>query len=215
MAHRAFRHAAAAAALSALAFAAPATAQDATGFVPGATAPAPLGGATSSLLVGTHPTALEGFLETPGRLLVERRARLEPIALSQGVVLRIEPVVAFEPTREQERMLGVRMFVDGTALADRDAVVYLDLHEVDGLVRGITLIPSLLEGEMPQPRGEIEIHHETLDGFVIQSTRRAGDVRSVLRIERPEVEAEIPVTSAALASLSEQLDASRRFLFEQ
>jgi hypothetical protein len=161
------------------------------------------------------PTQIESYLEAPGRLLVERRSSLDRIPLSGGATLRLEPLVVFEPGHEEERMLGIRMHVESDSVSGRDAVVYLDLPEIENLIRAIDLIPTLFEMETAPPSGEIEAQHETLDGLVVSAIQRGNTVRRRVQIEREQSNAEFGIDEGGLATLREQLDASRRFLFEQ
>jgi hypothetical protein len=179
----------------ALAFAAaPALAQDATPFLGTATA----GPATS----------LESYLVQPGRLLVERTHLLPPVALDRGATLRLEAVVAYEPAREHERVLGIRARLAGVP---EPALAYLDLHEVEDLARTLAALPGVVESEREQ-RSSVEIRYETRGGFGFAIGAGAAPPRRVLRFAGPPAQ-EITLSEAALGEVRAQLDASRRFLF--
>ena len=182
----------------ALGLAAPAArAQDAT---PLLTAPIAAGPAT----------ALESYLVQPGRLLVERTHLLPPIALEGGATLRLEAIVAYEPAREQERVLGVRIRLAGPGAS---AVAHLDLHEVEDLARTLGSLASVVESERAQ-RSLVEIRYETKDGFGFAVGTGAAPARRVVRFRGPPVR-EVGLPEASVGELRAQFDASRRFLFEE
>jgi hypothetical protein len=152
------------------------------------------------------PTAIEAYLEAPGRLLVERRFALPAIGAENGGRLVLEAIVAFEPAREQERVLGVRASAAG-------ASAYLDLHEVEDLARSLAALPAVQEPERAQ-RALVELRFRTRDGFGIAVTSGASAARRFVRFAGPPA-VELPLSEAALAELRSQLDACRRYLFAE
>jgi hypothetical protein len=152
------------------------------------------------------PTAIEAYLAQPGRLLVERRFALPPIPAEGGAQLVLEAIVAFEPGREQERVLGVRASGGG-------ASAYLDLHEVEDLARTLAAVPAVLEPERAQ-RAAVELRFRTRDGFGVAVTSGAAGARRLARFAGPPP-AELALSEPALAELRAQLDACRRYLFAE
>jgi hypothetical protein len=159
-----------------------------------------------SSAAGAPATALEAFLLQPGRLLVERTYALPPIALQGGERLLLEAIVAFEPGREQERVLGVRASAAGAA-------AYLDLHEVEDLTRSIAALPAVLEPERGQDAA-VEIRFTTRDGFGVALATGAAPAHRTVRFDGPP-RVELPLSDAALEQLRVQLDACRRYLFAE
>jgi hypothetical protein len=154
-------------------------------------------------------TSLESYLLQPGRLLVERRHALPAIALEGGARLQLEAIVAYEPAREQERVLGVRARVAGAEGAD----AYLDLHEVEDLARALAALAGVTELERAEPAA-VEIRYFTRDGFGVALATGAAPPRRTIRFAGPPP-VELPLSEAALGELRAQLDASRRYLFEE
>jgi hypothetical protein len=155
-------------------------------------------------------TALESYLVQPGRLLVERTYGLAPIALEGGARLSLEAVVAYEPAREHERVLGVRARLAGGA---GERVAHLDLHEVEDLARSLAALPAVAELERGQ-QAAVEIRYTTRDGFGVAVATGAAAPRRVLRFAGTPPVA-IPLSEAALGELRIQLDGCRRYLFEE
>jgi hypothetical protein len=155
-------------------------------------------------------TSLESYLTQPGRLLIERSHALAPIALEGGRRLFLEAVVAHEPAREQERVLGVRARLGG---AGPEALAYLDLHEVEDLARSLAALPAVLETERAQ-KAEVEIRYTTRDGFGVAVASGAAPPGRALRFPG-SAPVSLPISEAALGELRIQLDACRRYLFEQ
>jgi hypothetical protein len=157
----------------------------------------------TAILAGTGPsaatpgTSLESYLTQPGRLLIERSHALSPIALEGGRRLLLEAVIAQEPAREHERVLGVRARLAGA----------------EDLASSLASLPAVLESERAQ-KAAVEIRYLTRDGFgVAVATGRAAPGGTLRFPGAPPVS--VPLSEAALGELRIQLDASRRYLFEQ
>lgn len=154
------------------------------------------------------PTSLESYLEQTGRLLVERRFALPAIAVGELRIV-LEAIVAFEPAREQERVLGVRARVRGPGGA---RTVHLDLHEVEDFERTLAALPGVVDLERTQ-KAAVEIRYATRDGLGVAVSTGASPARRVLRLAgEPPLEA--PLSDHALEELRAQLDACRRYLWE-
>jgi hypothetical protein len=158
-------------------------------------------------------TALETWLARPGRVVVERTRALAPIPLGGEARVALEAVVAFEPVREQERVLGVRVRLLGTSRTGRAALAYLDPFEVDDLARTLAALPTL-EGLQRAPANAVEIRHVSRDGFGLVVALPPGDAppRRALRFGG-DPPLDLAVSSDALGQLRQQLDAARAFLF--
>lgn len=156
-----------------------------------------------------YPTELEARLDARDRLIVEQRRALAPVPLKDGHQLVLETVIASEYGREQERVLGVRVSVGKAGVSN---TAYLDLHEVEDLLRALQSVPSLLETTPPSPDGDLEIRHVTQDGFGVVLRASDGNVSRYVRL------GEDPVTYYGISKpsaddLLRQLDACRKFLF--
>ena len=158
-------------------------------------------------------TAVETWLTQPGRVVVERSRTLPRIGLEGGVALALEPVVAFEPVREHERALGVRVHLVGAGRAGRAALAYLDPFEIDDLTRTLAALPTLERLQRPS-RDAVAIRHVSRDGFgLFVSLSPGGSVRRAVRFPGdPPLDLDAP--DSALAELARQLDAARAFLFD-
>lgn len=161
-----------------------------------------------------NDTAFEQYLDERDRLIVERIHRRPPLPLSAGASLEMEAVVAFEPARLQERMLGIRIRIIGTALTGRAALSHLDLREVEELVRAIDIMDELIAVEPGE--SDVEVRHVSRDGFGIVARRVGGRRLFAIRLHgAPETDpVEIEIVRSTLAAFREHLDQSRRYLFE-
>jgi len=193
---------------------------------PGPGAPGPSAGAASAPGAGEAPgpaapgastrdaaTSVEAWLARPGRVVVERRRPLPAIALGGGARIALEAVVAFEPVREHERALGVRVRLLDGARAEEDDIAYLDPFEVDDLARTLAALPALERLER-SAEGPAEIRHVSRDGFgvLVSLSSPSAAPRRALRFPGDPPH-RLPLTDAALAELRRQLDAARSFLF--
>lgn len=117
---------------------------------------------------------LRRFLEQNNRVLVTREQAQPPIELDGGR-LTIVGLGAFEPGLESERLLGIRFELDVAGLAADEGVAYLDLHEIETLLRGLA---TLREVAAEGGRGFLtKARIVSLEGFGAAVTVEAGRVR--------------------------------------
>jgi hypothetical protein len=158
----------------------------------------------------THPTALESYLERPGILLVKRLHRLGPVALRGGGEIRLDAIGAHEPGMQHQRVMGIRIEVDAPGLTDRERVFFLDLHEIEELVRAI----DFMMGEMDKAQSDreddsTEVSISTQDEFEVGVRFASGGPRPFLRTP----EASLAIRRAALEALRTHLNQGRKRLF--
>jgi len=156
-----------------------------------------------------YATELEARLEARDQLLVEQRRVLPSIALEAGSRLTLEAVLVSEYGREQGRAMGVRATVKS---AEGERGAYLDVHEVEDLLRALQSIPVLVESARKNAETETEIRHVTRDGFGVVVRTSGKELRRMIRLgSGPVVYFRISKQSAE--ELARQLDACRQFLF--
>ena len=117
-------------------------------------------------------SALRAYIEQPGALVVSRRWPMPDVPLDGGARVRVSGVAAYEPGRQNERLLGLRVEVAGDGIAEADAVHYLDLHEIEALLGSMRQLEELLPDG-----GVLEAEMVTVEGFGVgRRVSPAGDV---------------------------------------
>jgi len=158
----------------------------------------------------THPTALESYLEEPGILLVKRHHPLAPVQLQGGGKMRLDAVIAHEPGMQHQRMMGIRAEVDAPGLADEDRVFYIDVHEIEELVRAIEFLMNPTgEDESARGNDRTEMSISTRDGLEVGVLVTAAGAGPFLRTPS----ATFAVQGAGLEALRVTLDQAREHLF--
>ena len=158
----------------------------------------------------THPTALESYLEQPGILLVQRHHPLPTVVLHGGGEMRLESVAAHEPGMQHQRIMGVRVELEAAGLSDEERVFYIDVHEIEELVRAIGFMTSATAAEQSaQGDEQTEISIATRDGLEVAALFTADGARYVLRTPS----ASFAVGPVALTALRVALDQAREHLF--
>jgi hypothetical protein len=158
----------------------------------------------------THPTALESFLERPGILLVKRRHRLAPVTLGGGGEMRLDAVAAHEPGMQHQRVMGIRIELDPPKLAGEERIFYVDVHEIETLVRAIEFMDGAVEEEQhSREKGQTEMSISTQDGLRLE-VRFAAD-RASRFLHTPS--ATFAVSRAAFETLRARLNEGRAELF--
>jgi len=157
-----------------------------------------------------HPTALERSLERPGILLVKRRHPLAPVELGGGGKLRFEAVAVHEPGMQHQRVMGMRIDLDPPELAGEDRTFYVDVHEIEALVRAIEFMDGAAEqGEYSREKGRTEMSISTRDGLRIEFRFAPDRARRFLHTPS----ASFAVSRAALETLRARLNEGRAQLF--
>jgi hypothetical protein len=157
-----------------------------------------------------YPTALEVFLEEPGVLLVKRHHPLAPVEFQGGGRMRLDALVAYEPGMRHQRMMGIRAEIDAPGLEDEDRVFYLDVHEIEELVRGIDYMLAPPEGEEPvQGNDRTEMSISTRDGLEVGMLATIGGAGHFVRTPSDTFQ----IRGAGLGALRVTLDEAREHLF--
>jgi hypothetical protein len=158
----------------------------------------------------TRPTALERSLERPGILLVKRSHPLAPVDLGGGGKLRLEAVAVHEPGMQHQRVMGVRIDLDPPELAGEERTFYVDVHEIEALVRAIEFMAGAAEqGEYARERGRTEMSISTQDGLRLEVRFAPDRARRFLRTPS----ASFAVSRAAFETLRARLNEARAQLF--
>jgi hypothetical protein len=158
----------------------------------------------------THPTALESYLERPGILLVKRHHRMAQVALQGGGGMRVAAVAVHEPGMQHQRMMGIRVEIDVPGLAEEERIFYIDVHEIEELVRAIGFMMSSTEAEeSEQGDDRTEMSISTKDGLEVGVLFDAGGAAHFLRTPS----ARFAIQRDALAALRVVLDEAREYLF--
>ena len=157
-----------------------------------------------------YPTALETFLEEPGVLLVKRHHPLAPVEFQGGGRMRLDALVAYEPGMRHQRTMGIRVEIDAPGLADEDRVFYIDVHEIEELVRAIGYMLTPPEGEEPvQGNDWTEVSISTRDDLEVGMLVTTGGAGHFVRTPS----ATFQIRGAGLGALRVNLDEAREHLF--
>lgn len=156
--------------------------------------------------------ALRTLIETPGQVIVTRLRRLDPIPLSGGGRLVIHAVGAFEPGEEDQRSLGLRVDLETSELTAEQGRHYMDVHEIEALLKGIFLLEAVA-GEAKA--GFVsEADYETIEGLVIGVTTNAGRVDYWIEGGRG-ARARLGLQRTLVVTLRQRLELARTRLFSE
>ena len=181
----------------------------------GAPAPAqqtaPPGQGLAAVLAPPAETALRGEIERPGVLIVTRSDAHPPVALAGGARVVVHGVGAFQPGREEQRVLGIRIDVSAKGLSAEEGRSYLDIHEIEALLRSMTLLTQLTR----EPAGELETEADfkTIEGFTVGIHVAGRRVQHFVRTGREEP-IQLGLSAADFNQLRQTLEATRDGLFQ-
>lgn len=175
----------------------------------------PLGQTMALTPVPAPPGALSNRLrmlveEEQGKLVVVRRAPLPPLPLTGGGQLEIQPMSAFEPGHEEQRLLGVRIVLNRTELPEPERTYYLELHEVEPLLQAIRMLEEVIA--TPPSGNETDAEYRGLEGFGVGFRTVAGRGERYVRAGRATI-VRLPIAADGLTRLGEALERARVGLF--
>ena len=106
--------------------------------------------------------------------------------------------------------MGIRIEVEWPGLTGEERVFYIDVHEIEELVRAIDFMSSAMEGEKPaQGNDRTEMRISTRDGFEVGVRFAGGGANPFVRTPS----ATFAVQRATLEALRAKLDEGREHLF--
>ena len=113
---------------------------------------------------------------------------------------------------QHQRVMGIRIQIEAPELAADERVFYLDVHEIEKLVRAIDFMRNAIRENRRAPESEpTELTIATRDGLRLE-VRLAADGASV-HLRTPAATLEFP--PAALETLGARLEAGRSYLFPE
>jgi hypothetical protein len=145
-----------------------------------------------------------------GRVVVVRRAPQPPLAFTGGGQLEIEPMSAFEPGYEEQRLLGIRLVVKRPELPEPEQTYYLELHEVDPLLEAIRAVEEVIA--TPPSGNETDVEYHGLEGFGVGYRTVAGGGERYVRAGRRTI-VRAPLAADGLLRLRDGLERARTALF--
>jgi hypothetical protein len=111
---------------------------------------------------------------------------------------------------QHQRVMGIRIEVEGPALGGADRVFHIDVHEIEQLVRAIDFMGSAMEVAKPAPESDrTEMSISTRDGFGVGVRFAAGGANPFVRARS----ASFAVGRETLEALRESLNRGREHLF--
>ncbi len=161
-----------------------------------------------------NQTAIRAEVESPGRVVVTRLSHLDPIALSGDGALRVSAIGVFEPGQEHQRILGLRLDLEAPGLNPAQGRHYLDIHEVEGLLKAIFLLEQL--AAEAREDFESEADYRTVEGFVIGVNVQDGEVAFWLEAGRVRgARGRVGLPRSQLTTLRQRLELARTRLFTE
>ena len=145
-----------------------------------------------------------------GKVVVVRRAPLPPLPLAGGGQLEIHTLAAFEPGFEQQRVFGLRIAVNRPDFPESERMHYLEIHEVEPLLRAIDLVESTIA--TPRSGNETDVEYHGLEGFGVGYRTVAGRGERYVRSGHKTI-LRAPIGADGLTKLRDQLERARNSLF--
>jgi hypothetical protein len=143
---------------------------------------------------------------------VTRLRRHDPIPLSDGGRLVIYGVGAFEPGEEDQRSLGLRIDLETSKLSTEQRSHYMDVHEVEALLKGIFLLESVAGDARAGFVSEAD--YETIEGLVIGVSASGGKVEYWIEGGRG-ARARLGLARTLVVTLRQRLELARTRLFSE
>jgi len=159
---------------------------------------------------GGNRSSLRVALDDRGVLRVVRRDPLPALSLSDGHTLTVNGVAIYEPGREEVRLLGIRMDLSQGRRGAPLRSIYLDLHEIEPLLRAMAnMQPLALAAGGHEARTEFV----TREGFTVGVAVRNDKPTAFVRSEPTGPNLALP--GDGLKKLGDQITQARTALFQE
>jgi len=112
-------------------------------------------------------TKLELFLAEKGKLIVKDFYTLGKVVGSYQTSVELDAMVLYVAGEEVEKVRGLRFTVNGGGRLDRSSISFLDLEEIEGLVKAVDYMISLAKGMAAVQKDYTEIEFSTQGDFCI------------------------------------------------
>jgi hypothetical protein len=148
--------------------------------------------------------------DTPGRVVIVRRAAQPAIPLGEGGALRIESIGVFEPGYEQQRLFGIRVVVDRPEVPENERTFYLEPRDVDPIVRAIDALEQIA-ASVKQNATDAEFH--VPEGLGVGFRTVDGRGERLVRASRGETVFRFALPADGLVRVRDSLEAARQGIF--
>jgi hypothetical protein len=141
---------------------------------------------------------------------VKQQHRLPPVELRDGGQIRLDAIGAHEPGMQHQRVMGIRIEVEAPRPASGQRIFFVDVHEIEELVRAIDFMKSAMDEDKAAGKGDrIEMSISTRDDLEVGVRFAAGRASPFLRTPSESFE----LQRAAFEALRARLDQGREHLF--
>ncbi len=112
-------------------------------------------------------TKLELFLAEKGKLIVKDFYTLGKVVGSYQTSAKLDAAVLYTPGEEVEKIRGLRFIVEGGGRLDRSSTSFLDLEEIEGLLKAVDYMISLAKEWEAVQKDYTEVEFSTQGDFCI------------------------------------------------
>ncbi len=112
-------------------------------------------------------TKLELFLAEKGKLIVKDFYTLGKVVGSYQTSVKLDAAVLYTAGEEVEKIRGLRFTVEGGGRLDRSSISFLDLEEIEGLLKAVDYMISLAKEWEAVQKDYTEVEFSTQGDFKI------------------------------------------------
>lgn len=123
-------------------------------------------------------TQLETFLARKGSIIVKEFHPLGTVEGAYGTSAKLDTLALYEPGKEQQRKAGIRIEVQGGGRLERENTSFLDMDEIDSLMKGLDYMTKVIADWEGSKRDYTEMIFSTKGEFDVGFYLKEGKIQA-------------------------------------
>lgn len=126
-------------------------------------------------------TELELFLQTKGQIIVKEFHEIGKIPGQQGTGLTLGTLILSDLGSYTKKRKGLRVEVMGVGKSDREHTSFLDIDEIDSMIKGLAYMSKLSDEWRDKPKEYTEVAFSTKGDFKVGFFINKGELQAFVK----------------------------------
>jgi hypothetical protein len=126
-------------------------------------------------------TELELFLQTKGQIIVKEFHEIGKISGQHGAGLTVGTLILSEPGSYSKKRKGLRIEVMDAGTHDREHTSFLDIDEIDSMIKGLAYMSTLSDEWKDKPKEYTEVVISTNGNFKVGFYSSKGALQAFVK----------------------------------
>ena len=165
----------------------------------------------ANALLFSSSSQLRNQIHRSGAVMLQRRVEVPSISIGDGKRVAVEAISVYEAGLEQERVMGLRLDWGGYGSVGELRYTFLDLHEIDSVIRGIIYMTSEFAREVREREQIAEGRILTREGFFVGYEAKGDRMQPFIGWEPANLRR--PLNPDGFYEIRERFELAREALF--